>query len=158
MQRCFLQYFAKDINNSHQKPYNKYLSVFYIFLGIIKMNKMNPAAVLIGILSLCATSAMANPAEQLQKAVKTGGQASGNAAASAGHSLVATGQLASGVVATPLLTSGAISVGVGSAALQAGGSLMNAATHPIGSPLPVTEETVSIIPPNKALQQPAAKN
>lgn len=122
------------------------------------MNKSNPTALLVCVLGLCAASAMANPAEQLQKAVKTGGQASSNAAASAGHSLAATGQLASGVVATPLLASGAIAVGVGSAAVQAGGSLMNAATHPIGTPLPVTEETVSIIPPNKALQQPATKN
>ena len=122
------------------------------------MKKLNSTAVLICFFSLCAASAMANPAEQLQKAVKTCGLASGNAAASAGHSLVATGQLASGVVATPLLASGAIAVGVGSAAVQAGGSLMNAATHPIGTPLPVTEETVSIIPPNKALQQPPAKN
>jgi hypothetical protein len=124
----------------------------------MEMNKLNPTAALIYVLSLCAASAMANPADQMQKAVKTGGQASSNAAASAGHSLAATGQLASGVVATPLLASGAIAIGVGSAAVQAGGSLMNAATHPIGTPLPVTEETVSIIPPNKALQQPAAKN
>ena len=122
------------------------------------MNKLNPIPPLICVLGLCAASAMANPAEQLQKAVKTGGQASSNAAASAGHSLVATGQLASGVVATPLLASGAIAAGVGNAAVQAGGSLMSAATSPIGTPLPVTDETISIIAPNKALQQPAAKN
>ena len=122
------------------------------------MNKSNLTATVLCVLSLCAASAIANPADQMQKAVKTGGQAISNAAASAGHSLVATGQLASGVVATPLLASGAIAVGVGSAAVQAGGSLMNAATHPIGTPLPVTDETISIIAPNKALQQPAAKN
>jgi hypothetical protein len=122
------------------------------------MNKLNSTAVLICVLSLCVNSAMATPAEQIQKAVKTGGQASSNAAASAGHSLLATGQLESGVVATPLLASGAIAVGVGGAAVQAGSSLMNAATHPIGTPLPVTEETISVIPPNRALQQPAAKN
>ena len=132
--------------------------MFFIYQEVMKRNKLNSTAVLICILSLCANSAMANPAEQLQKAVKTGGQASSNAAASAGHSLAATGQLASGVVATPLLASGAIAVGLGSAAVQAGGSLMNAATHTIGTPLPVTEETISIIPPNRALQQPAAKN
>jgi len=122
------------------------------------MNKSTTAAVLICALMAYTASATANPAEQLQQAVKAGGRASGNAIASAGHSLAATGQLASGVVATPLLASGAIAVGVGSAAVQAGGSLMNTATSPIGTPLPVTEETVSIIPPNKALQQPTAKN
>jgi hypothetical protein len=124
----------------------------------MKMKKLNSTAVLFCVFSLCTNTAMANPADQLQKAVKAGGQASSNAAASAGHSLVATGQLASGVVATPLLASGAIAVGVGGAAVQAGGSLMGAASSPIGTPLPVTDETISIIPPNKALQQPAAKN
>lgn len=122
------------------------------------MNKLKPTAMLICVLSLCAASAMANPAEQLQKAVKTGGQASSNAAASAGHSLVASGQLASGVAATPLLASGAIAVSVGSASVQVGGSLMNAATSPIGTPLPVTDETISIIAPNRALQQPTVQN
>jgi hypothetical protein len=122
------------------------------------MSKFKSTGALVCALSLCGLSAMANPAEQLQKAVKSSGQASSQAAGSAMHSLVAVGQLASGVVATPLLASGAISVGVGSAAVQAGGSLMSAATSPIGTPLPVTEETISIISPNRALQQPAAKN
>lgn len=120
--------------------------------------KLKITSILMCALGMYAASAMANPAEQLEHAVKAGGRASGNAAASAGHSLVATGQLASGVVATPLLASGAIAVGVGSAAVQAGGSLMNVATSPIGTPLPVTDETISIIPPNKALQQPSAQN
>jgi hypothetical protein len=122
------------------------------------MNKLGTTAVLVCVFNLCAPSAMSNPVEQLQKAVKSGGHASSNAAASAGHSLAASGQLASGIVATPLLASGAIAVGVGNVAVQAGGSLMSAATSPIGTPLPVSEETISIIPPNKALQQPAAKN
>lgn len=122
------------------------------------MSKFKSTAALVCALSLYGLNAMANPAEQLQKAVNSSGQAGSQAAGSAMHSLVAVGQLASGVVATPLLASGAISVGVGSAAVQAGGSLMSAATSPIGTPLPVTEETISIISPNRALQQPAAKN
>ncbi len=123
-----------------------------------QMNHIKPTSMLACALVLCANSALANPAEQATHAIRAGGRASGNAAASAGHSLLATGQLASGVVATPLLASGAVAVGVGSAAAQAGGSLMNAVTSPIGTPLPVTDETVSILPPNKALQQPTTKN
>ena len=122
------------------------------------MNKINLISAIACSLMLCAGNAMADPAEQATQAIRAGGRASGNASASAGHSLAATGQLASGVVATPLLASGAIAVSVGSAALQAGGSLMNTATSPIGSPLPVTDETVSVLPPNKALQQPPIKN
>lgn len=121
------------------------------------MNKSTTSALACA-LALWACNALANPAEQTGQAVKAAGRASGNAAASVGHSLLATGQLASGVVATPLLASGAVATGVGSAATQAGGSLMNTASSPIGKPLPLTEETISIIPPNQALQKPATKN
>jgi len=122
------------------------------------MNKSKTTPILIAALFMCASCAMANPAEHAEQAIRAGGRASGNAAASAGHSLAASGQLASGVVAIPLLTSGAVATGIGSAAAQAGGSLMNAAVQPIGQPLPITDETVSILPPNKALQQPPIKN
>lgn len=105
-----------------------------------------------------SSTVMANPAEQAEKAVQSGTRASGNASASAGHSLAATGQLTSGVIATPVLTSGVIAAGAGSAAIQAGGSLMDAASRPIGKPLPVTDETLSILPPNKALQKPIIPN
>ena len=97
--------------------------------------------------------ASANPAEHAEKAVRTAGRASGNASASAGHSLAATGQLASGVVATPIMASGAVATGAGSAAMQAGGALMDSARRPIGTPLPVTDETISILSPNQALQK-----
>lgn len=106
-------------------------------------------------LSLLTALAAANPAEQADQAMRAGARASGNASASAAHSLAATGQLTSGVIATPLLASGAVATGVGSAAAQAGSSLMNAASHPIGAPLPITDETISVLPPNKALQTPS---
>jgi len=110
------------------------------------------------VFSLWAAAAFANPAEQVNQAVQAGGRASGNASASAGHSLAATGQLASGVIATPILASGVLAIGAGSAAVQAGGSLMDAASRPIGTPLPITDETISVLPPNKALQTPNKLN
>lgn len=121
---------------------------------MVKVPNLNSA--LLCAFSLTCSLTLANPAQQAEKAVRAGGQASGNASASAGHSLAATGQLASGVIATPVLASGVVAVGAGSAAVQAGGSLMDAASRPIGKPLPVTDETVSILPPNKALQKPAS--
>lgn len=102
--------------------------------------------------------ALADPAEHIGQSVQAGGRASGNASASAGHSLAATGQLASGVVATPILASGVVAAGAGSAAAQAGGALMNSASRPMGTPLPVTDETVSILPPNQALKMPSKPN
>lgn len=122
------------------------------------MKPFATTTVLVAALSASAATALANPSEQVEKAVQAGGRASGNASASAGHSLAATGQLASGVMATPVMASGAIAVGAGSAAMQAGGSLMDTANRPIGAPLPVTDEVVSILPPNKALQKPVQPN
>lgn len=122
------------------------------------MKKQRFSTAFIFYLSLWTAVAWADPAEHISQAVQAGSRASGNASASAGHSLAATGQLASGVIATPILASGVVAVGAGSAAVQAGRSLMNAATHPVGVPLPVTDETISILPPNKALQAPNTPN
>lgn len=120
------------------------------------MNTATIARTALCALSVWTSVASANPAEHAEKAVQAGGRASGNASASAGHSLAATGQLTSGVIATPIMASGAIAAGAGSAAMQAGGALMDSARRPISTPLPVTDETISILPPNKALQKPAA--
>lgn len=103
-------------------------------------------------LSIWTAVAFANPAEHADQAVRAGTQASGNTSASAGHSLAATGQLASGIIATPILASGLITLGAGSAAVQSGGALVDAASRSVGKPLPITDETISILPPNKALQ------
>lgn len=107
-----------------------------------------------GALALWAMSAIANPAENAKQSGQASGRASGNSVASAGHSLAATGQLVSGVVAVPFLASGAVAADIGNTALQAAGAPMNATSRPVGKPLPITDETISILPPNPALQQP----
>ncbi|PIT74196.1 hypothetical protein B9Z31_10180 [Limnohabitans sp. G3-2] len=60
--------------------------------------------------------------------------------------------MASGIIATPILASGLIALGAGGAAVQSGGALVDAASRSVGKPLPITDETISILPPNKALQ------
>ena len=95
----------------------------------------------------------AQPAQQVQQAVQHGAQASGNASASAAHSLAASGQLTSAVVAAPLGSAGAVLGSVGNASQQAAGALADLANQPIGTPLPVADEALSIVPPNQALQQ-----
>ena len=124
------------------------------------MNRLTPkslaSCLLWGALAVCVGGAQASPAENAQQAVKAGGRASGNASASAAHSLVATGQLVSGVLAVPVLASGASAVGAGGSAVRAGASLMDAASRPIGAPLPITDETLSIVPPDQALRRQTA--
>jgi hypothetical protein len=106
----------------------------------------------VSVLTLWALNATATPAQHAQQSVQAGGRASGNSVASAGHSLAATGQLVSGVVAVPFLASGTVALGAGSAAVQAGGASMNAASRPAAAPLPLTDETISILPPSSAAQ------
>lgn len=116
------------------------------------MNWLKPSSMAMGALALWVMSAIANAAEHAEPPR----QANGKAAASAGHSLAATGRLVSGVVAIPFLASGEAAADIGSSALHAGGASMKAASSPAGKPLPITDENLSILPPNKALQQPLA--
>ena len=108
-------------------------------------------------LCLCAAPALANPAEHAERAVQTGTNASGNASASAGHSLAASGQVTSAVLAVPLMAAGVVATGVGSVAAQSGQGLMDAASRPIGEPLPVTQENLSVMSPDMALRKPVQK-
>jgi len=108
-------------------------------------------------LCLCTAQALANPAEHAERAVQAGATASGNASASAGHSLAASGQVTSAVLAVPLMATGVLATGVGSVAAQSGQGLMDAASRPIGEPLPITQENLSVMPPDMALKKPLQK-
>lgn len=83
------------------------------------------------------------------KAAGEGVKTSGHASKSAAHSIAGSGQATSAVSAVPLLTTGAS----GAASTQIGEELLDAATKPIGEPLEITDETVTIgVPPDQALQ------
>jgi hypothetical protein len=104
-----------------------------------------------------AISSIANPVDDAKKAVQAGAASGSHSAASAGHSLAATGKLASGVAAVPLLLGGSVAVGLGTAASQVGKALMDASASN-AQPLPITDEAITILPPHQALQKPTAPN
>lgn len=82
------------------------------------------------------------------RAISEAGRASGHSAASAAHSVAGAAQLTSGAIAVPLYISGA----VGTVSTNIANELMEAATAPAGTPLVITEETVTAgPPPNDAL-------
>ena len=67
-----------------------------------------------------------------------------------GYSVAGSAQLASGAIAVPLIAIGS----VGELSKAAGTDLMRTANTPIGTPLPVSDETVSAGPaPDKALRK-----
>lgn len=87
------------------------------------------------------------------RAVQASGQAASNIGTSAAHGVAASGQAASGIAAVPLSAAGVVSGVAGAASMDAAGASANAASAPLGTtPLPVTNETITVIPPNEALK------
>jgi len=86
------------------------------------------------------------------RAVNEAVQSSGHASASAAHSIAASGQVTSAVSAVPLSVSGAALGSAGAVSAGAARDSMRAATAPIGTPLEITDETITVIPPNEALK------
>jgi hypothetical protein len=111
------------------------------------LHKLSTALLLIGWLA----SAQAD--EGLSGgALRESAQASGHASASAAHSIAASGRATLGLSAVPLSIGGAVLGSAGSASAAAARDSMRAANAPIGTPLEITEETITIIPPDIALK------
>jgi hypothetical protein len=86
------------------------------------------------------------------QAINEGVQSSGHASASAAHSIAASGQVTSAVIAVPLSVGGAVLGSAGAVSAGAARDSMKAATTPIGTPLDITDETITVVPPNEALK------
>jgi hypothetical protein len=86
------------------------------------------------------------------RAVNEAVQSSGHASASAAHSIAASGQVTSAVSAVPLSIGGAALGSAGAVSAAAARDSMRAATAPIGTPLEITDEAITVIPPNEALR------
>lgn len=113
------------------------------------MNKSK--ASLIGIafsIMTLGAAVAAEPNTHAGKAVDHAAKSFSNASGSVVHSIAASGQLTSAASAIPL----SIGASVGAASGQLAHDSMKAATAPIGTPLPVTDEVLTTIPPNEALK------
>ena len=81
-------------------------------------------------------------------------QASGHASASVGHAIQASGQTTSAVSAVPLAISGGALTSGGAVSMGAAhGSAHAATSQPGKAPLEVTDETITVMPPNEALMK-----
>lgn len=86
------------------------------------------------------------------QAIQESAQASGNASGSAAHSIIASGQMTSAASAVPLSVGGAVLSSAGAVSAGVANDSMKAATAPIGTPLEVTDESITTMPPNEALK------
>lgn len=107
--------------------------------------KRQRLVLIVGVALVLANSVTSQGGE-LPKALTYSGQAIANSAQGVSSGLLASGQLVSGVVAVPLLISGS----VGQVSNAAGTDLWNAAVTPIGTPLAVTDESITVGPPPDA--------
>lgn len=88
------------------------------------------------------------------QALEESGQALKHAGGSVGHGVIASGQVTSAASAVPLAIGGS----AGAVSARISKDLMDAATAPIGTPLEVTDESVTAgPPPNEALSPAKAK-
>lgn len=84
------------------------------------------------------------------RAVHESGKAAAHSSAAAAHAVVGAGQVTSAASAVPLYVVGA----VGAASTEIADELMEAATAPAGTPLEISEESVTAGPaPNLALKE-----
>ena len=80
-----------------------------------------------------------------------------SAQASAAHSVVASGQMTSAASSVPLSAGGVVLGSAGAVSTGAALDSMKAATAPIGTPLEVTDESITTMPPNEALKATNSK-
>ncbi|NWF36982.1 hypothetical protein [Mariprofundus sp. KV] len=84
-----------------------------------------------------------------QGSAQHSGKAVGHSALAAGHSAVGSAKLTSAAVAVPLVAVGA----VGAVSAQAGNALLKAANKPIGEPLEISDEAITVGPsPDRAIR------
>lgn len=102
-------------------------------------------AALLGL--VCNHAAMAD-ASLSGQAIKSSANASLQASASFAHALAASGQATLAVSAIPFAIGGSVSAVSG----QIANDSMRAANAPIGTPLPITDEVLTIAPPDEALR------
>lgn len=117
---------------------------------------MNKTLVLIPALLLASPAFAADPKEpntHAGKAVDHAAKSFSHASGSAAHSIAASGQVTSAASAIPL----SIGASAGAVSGQMAHGSMKAATAPIGTPLEITDEAITTVPPNEALKQKSDK-
>ncbi len=104
------------------------------------------------LITLLVSSSAAADQSLSGQAAGNSAQASAHASASAAHAIAASGQATLGVSAIPLAIGGMVSGTAGALSSQAAHGSAQAATTPVGAPLDISNETITIMPPDQALK------
>lgn len=104
------------------------------------------------ILAAPALAAYAADDTHAGRAASNLSQSSGHASASAAHSIAASGQVTFAASAVPLTVGGAVLGSAAAGSKAVGNDSMRAATAPIGTSLEITDEAITVMPPDVALK------
>lgn len=88
------------------------------------------------------------------QAIRETGKSGSHASASVGHALAGSGQVTSAASAMPFAIVGS----AGAVSTKVSNELMEAATAPIGTPLEITEESITVGPPPSEALVPSQNN
>lgn len=116
------------------------------------MRKSSLIFFVIATTTFCGATFGAGDDTHVGRAITYSGQASAAALGSAAHSIAASGQVTSAMSAIPLSIGGAVLGSAGAVSAGAAKGSMKAATAPIGTPLKVSDEAITVTPPNEALK------
>ncbi|EGY01274.1 hypothetical protein AZA_41536 [Nitrospirillum viridazoti Y2] len=107
----------------------------------------------LGLIAAIAITGCAGGNSNAGVALGQASQAGALASGSAVHVVAASGQAALGMSSVPLAAGGAVLGGVGNASTAIAKASMTAASAPSGKALPVTDQTITVVSPNTALEK-----
>lgn len=104
-------------------------------------------------IALVFTLSITSIAAQAAGSTQHSGKASKHSVLAVGHGAASTAQVASAVVAVPLVVAGSVALSAGAASVQTKASMANSASrHAHHGPLVITETTITADPaPNKVI-------
>ena len=112
------------------------------------MKKINLLVIAYAVTIILSTNSYGGADTHSGQAVEEASKAGSHASAGSAHSIVGSGQVTSAASAVPLAIGGS----AGAVSTEMANDLMEAATAPIGTPLPIADESVVAgPPPNEAL-------
>ncbi len=116
------------------------------------MMSMNGVTVSVVFLLSSLAHAADSASTHASQAVTDSAAASGHASSSMAHGVVASGQVTSAIASVPLLSGAVVSGTVGAVSAGVGRDSLRASAIPVGTPLEVTNEVITVMPPNEALK------
>lgn len=120
-------------------------------MSLCLLSRAQRSRIVLACFALVSVSASAQ--DLAGQAFRASGRATSQASANTAQAVGASGRATLAVSAIPVAVGGSVLATAGQASAVAAQALVQGASVPPGTPLPVTEEVITVMPPAQALQQ-----